>query len=121
MASRDRMVQQKEHDVRNPHRKAPGDISKFIPHPMSRIFPRHKHHTIRPMSLNAIQPISPTIQLTPLMESLHASNDKLPKSNNPIQSEGTIQQNSNLLPEVTLYNSHGILSKSNPNSLIAFA
>ena len=40
----------------------------------------------------------------------------------PTNTEGTIQENnSHLLPPVTLYNSHGILKKTNPNSLIGYA
>ena len=55
------------------------------------------------------------------MASLKAGNDNLPKSSLPSETQGTIQSNTHLLPKVTLYNAHGILSKTNPNSLIAYA
>jgi hypothetical protein len=73
------------------------------------------------MSINAIQPITPSIQPTPLMASMLSTNDQLPNNTLPVDTQGTVQENAQVLPSVTLYNAHGILSKSNPNSLIAYA
>lgn len=73
---------------------------------------------------NSIEPISQTskyIQLQPLMYSLKTSNDKLPKNSLPENTFGTIQENAHSLPSVTLYNSHGILEKTDPNSLIGYS
>lgn len=47
--------------------------------------------------------------------------DQLPKDALPVDTQGTIQENAHLMPPVTLYNAHGILTKSNPNSLVAYA
>lgn len=73
------------------------------------------------ISLNAIQPITPSIQPTPLIQSMLEHNDQLPKDALPRDTQGTVQENTHLMPAVTLYNAHGILTKSNPNSLIAYA
>lgn len=73
------------------------------------------------MPLNAIEPTTPTIQVTPLLATMLAHNDQRPKTSLPTETEGTIQENAKPMPEVTLYNSHGILTKSKPNSLIAYA
>jgi hypothetical protein len=56
------------------------------------------------------------------MEYMKQTTDKMPNNSLPQDTQGTIQENnSSLLPPVTLYNSHGILQSSNPNSLIAYA
>lgn len=68
-----------------------------------------------------IQQTSSYIQIQPLMAAMKNSNDDLPKNSLPIDSLGTAQSNTHLLPPVTLYNSHGILNKTNPNSLLAYA
>jgi hypothetical protein len=76
------------------------------------------------MQTNATQPAAKTasyLEIAPLMESLRTGSDKLPKSSTPAQSNGTVQGNTHLLPAVTLYNAHGILSKTNQNSLIGYA
>lgn len=67
-----------------------------------------------------IQPVN-DIYITPLFAAMKQHSDRLPKSSLPTELEGTVQENTHLLPPVTLYNSHGILVKSNPNSLIAYA
>lgn len=72
-------------------------------------------------SLNAIEPITPSIQPVLLIQSMLEHNDQLPKDALPVDTQGTIQENTHLMPSVTLYNAHGILTKSNPNSLIAYA
>lgn len=59
--------------------------------------------------------------LQPLIASMKASNDHLPKNTLPVDIHGTIQENAHSLPAVTLYNAHGILEKTHPNSLIAYA
>jgi hypothetical protein len=61
------------------------------------------------------------LELTPVLESMRASNDKRPKNSLPEDTEGTIQSNAKNIPEVTLYNAHGVLSKTNPNSLLGYA
>lgn len=74
--------------------------------------------------MNSIEPVTKTsnyLELQPLMSSLKSSTDKLPKNSLPQDILGSIQENAHLLPPVTLYNSHGILSKTNPNSLVAYA
>jgi len=74
--------------------------------------------------IDAIQPIQQTssyIQIQPLMAGMKNSNDNLPKNSFPIDNLGTAQSNTHLLPPITLYNSHGILNKTNANSLIAYA
>ena len=60
-------------------------------------------------------------QITPLLEAMTVANDKRPKNSLPIDTQGTVQANAEAAatPSVTLYNSHGILTKSNPNTLIA--
>ena len=73
------------------------------------------------MSLNAIEPVAPSIQVTPLLATMLAHNDQRPKNNLPVDTQGTIQENAKPMPEVTLYNAHGILSKNKPNSLMAYA
>lgn len=71
---------------------------------------------------SAIQPIiSVQSQIDPLFATMLAANDQQPKNALPTETEGTVQENTHLLPPVTLYNSHGILKKSNPNSLIGYA
>jgi len=77
------------------------------------------------MQTNQIESVKQTsdyLQLVPILAAMRANNDKLPKNAFPQDVEGTIQQNnSHLLPAVTLYNAHGILNKSNPNSLLGYA
>lgn len=73
------------------------------------------------MSINAIEPTTPSIQVTPLLAAMLVRNDQRPKNSLPIETYGTIQENAKPMPEVTLYNSHGILAKSKPNSLVAYA
>jgi hypothetical protein len=68
-----------------------------------------------------VQKVSNYLELQPLMASLKAGSDNLPKTSLPTETEGTIQSNAHLLPKVTLYNAHGILIKTNPNSLIGYA
>jgi hypothetical protein len=59
--------------------------------------------------------------LQPLMAALKSQTDKLPKNSLPTETQGTIQENAHSFPQVTLYNSHGILDKNNPNTLIGYA
>jgi len=71
---------------------------------------------------STVQPIaSVQFQLDPLFATMLAANDHRQRNALPSHTEGTVQQNTHLLPAVTLYNSHGILQKSNPNSLIGYA
>lgn len=74
-----------------------------------------------------ISPISTSttnyLALKPIMAAMKSGNDHLPKNTLPIDTNGTIQQNAEekKLPKVTLYNAHGILKKTDPNSLIGYA
>lgn len=59
-------------------------------------------------------------QLAPLMRSLQSSNDSLPKSSLPSEIPGTVQQDTHLLPPVTVYTNHGKLAAS-PGKLLGYA
>ena len=74
------------------------------------------------MTIQPIQNVT-SVAVTPLLEAMLAKNDQLPKNTLPTQTLGTIQENADSIahPSITLYNAHGILSKDNPNSLIAHA
>lgn len=69
------------------------------------------------------QPATPTntYRVVPIFEMMLTSNNKNPRNSLPIDVQGTIQSNADkqALVDVTLYNAHGILVNSNPNSLIA--
>jgi hypothetical protein len=65
--------------------------------------------------------IADYLQITPVMESIRSANDKRPSNSLPIDTQGTIQENAQNMPAVTLYNAHGILKKTNPNSLLGYA
>jgi hypothetical protein len=73
------------------------------------------------MNIEPSQKVSNYTEIQPVMLAMKANNDKLPKNSLPVSTNGTIQSNVKPLPPVTLYNSHGILTKTNPNSLIGFA
>lgn len=62
-------------------------------------------------------------QITPLLEAMTLANDQMPNNSLPADTNGTVQENAEQAahPPVTLYNAHGILVKSKPNSLIAIA
>lgn len=62
------------------------------------------------------------IELAPIIEAMKTNNDKRPKNALPIDTEGTVQSNNEkVYPELTLYNAHGILNKTKPNSLLGIA
>lgn len=67
--------------------------------------------------------VSDSVALQPLIASMQAGSDKLPKNSLPTNTEGTIQQNADKASslDVTLYNAYGVLSRNKPNSLIAYA
>jgi hypothetical protein len=75
--------------------------------------------------MNPIEPIkavSSYIELAPIIEAMRSNNDRRPKNSLPINTEGTIQSNNNkVYKDVTLYNAHGILTKTKPNSLLGMA
>jgi len=76
------------------------------------------------MQLDLTVPVKQTssyIQIAPVMEAMRTNNDRRPTNSLPIDTEGTIQQNAHSIPAVTLYNAHGILNKTNPNSLLGYA
>ena len=74
------------------------------------------------MSNTSIQPVEP-IAIQPLLASMKNHNDQQPKNSLPINTEGSIQDNAEkaAMPNVTLYNAHGILTRNKPNTLIAYA
>lgn len=76
------------------------------------------------MQTNTIEPVKQTnnyTQITPVMEAMRTNNDRRPSNSLPIDTQGTIQQNAEDVAPVTLYNAHGILTKTNPNSLLGYA
>lgn len=76
------------------------------------------------MQTNIIEPVTRTnnyTQLTPVMEAIRTNNDRRPSNSLPIDTQGTIQQNAESVAPVTLYNAHGVLTKTNPNSLLGYA
>jgi len=76
------------------------------------------------MQPNITAPVKQTssyIQIAPVMEAMRTNNDRRPANSFPVDTQGTIQQNAHAVPPVTLYNAHGILNKTNPNSLLGYA
>jgi hypothetical protein len=67
--------------------------------------------------------VSNYLELKPIMAAMKSGNDHMPKNTLPSDTNGTIQENAEekKLPKVTLYNAHGILTKTDPNSLIGYA
>jgi len=60
--------------------------------------------------------------LKPIMEALRSSMDKNPKNSLPTETSGTIQENTHLLPPVTIYTEHGkIRPQKKPGTLIGMA
>lgn len=64
-----------------------------------------------------------TVAIQPLLASMKSNNDQYPENSLPTNTNGTIQENAEkaAIPEITLYNAHGVLTKSKPNALIAYA
>lgn len=75
------------------------------------------------MLTTPVTQISDSIAIQPLIAAMQSSNDKLPSNSLPVDVHGTIQENAEkaAVPEVTLYNAHGIVNRNKPNSLIAYA
>ena len=74
------------------------------------------------MRIEAQNSVSNYLQVTPIMQSMLANNDQKPKNSLPIDTNGTIQSNNDdLFIEVTLYNAHGILKNTKPNTLLGLA
>ena len=71
--------------------------------------------------IESVKAVSSYIELAPIIAAMQANNDKRPKNSLPIDTHGTVQSNVDSIPEVTLYNAHGILSKARPNSLLGMA
>lgn len=59
-------------------------------------------------------------QLASLMRALRNSNDNLPKTSLPTEIPGTLQQDTQLLPTVTIYTNHGKIAAS-PGKLLGYA
>jgi hypothetical protein len=73
---------------------------------------------------NIDQPVTQTssyFAVQPILAAMKANNDKTPDNSLPIDTQGTIQSNAPNIAPVTLYNAHGVLTKTNPNSLIGYA
>jgi hypothetical protein len=60
---------------------------------------------------------TPIIQ--PILQALLQTMDKIPKTSNPKQSLGSIQENFGTIPVTTIYNAHGIVTPDSPNTLLA--
>jgi hypothetical protein len=74
------------------------------------------------MTVQTTNSVSNYIELQPILRSMSTNNDKRPKNSLPTDTHGTVQSNNdNALPQITLYNAHGILKNPNPNSLIGYA
>lgn len=74
------------------------------------------------MTIQAVNSVSNSIQLTPVIQAMLVANNKMPKNALPIDTDGTVQSNNDdLLPEISLYNAHGILKTTKPNSLLGIA
>jgi hypothetical protein len=73
------------------------------------------------MNIEPSQKVSNYLEIKPILAAMKADNDRMPKNTLPIDTNGTIQSNTKSIPQVSLYNSHGILKKTNPNSLIGYA
>jgi len=71
--------------------------------------------------MQSISSVNQYETLQPLMAAMKSQTDHLPKNDLPVDTMGTIQENAHNMPAVTLYNAHGILSKTSPNSLIGYA
>ena len=68
-----------------------------------------------------VKQVADYLQVTPVMEAMRSSNDKRPTNSLPSDTQGTIQENTHNFVPVTLYNSHGILKKTDSNSLLGYA
>jgi len=76
------------------------------------------------MQTNLTQPVTKVtnyLEIAPVMNAMKTANDKMPKNSLPQDVMGTIQENAHNIPPVTLYNSHGILTKTEPNTLLGYA
>jgi len=73
--------------------------------------------------ITSISQTSNYMQIQPLMAALKSQSDQLPKNSLPTDYMGSIQQNAEQAanPKLTIYNTHGIVTPSSPNSLIAYA
>ena len=71
--------------------------------------------------IESAKKVSSYIELAPIIAAMQANNDKRPKNSLPINTQGTIQSNVDSIPEVTLYNAHGVLKNSKPNTLLGIA
>lgn len=76
---------------------------------------------IEPTTIEPVTQTASYIQLVPIIEAMRSANDKRPQNSLPKDTQGTVQSNAKSIPEVTLYNAHGILNKTRPNSLVAYA
>lgn len=67
--------------------------------------------------------VSEYTALKPLIAAMQSGNDRNPSNSLPSNTNGTIQENADKesKPSVTVYNAHGILKSSNPNSLLGYA
>jgi hypothetical protein len=63
-----------------------------------------------------------SIYLTPILEALNKSTKTIDNNSyTPSATLGTVQQNFGSSSGVSLYNAHGIVTPSTPNTLIAYA
>lgn len=71
--------------------------------------------------MQSVSSINSYQTLQPLMAAMKTQTDKTPKTSLPTETLGTIQENTQSLPSVSVYNAHGILDSKNPNTLLAYA
>lgn len=76
--------------------------------------------TIQPIAITTPQ-VSNYMGIQPLIAAATVAADDLPKTSLPTEVPGTVQENTHNIPQVVIYNVHGILNTKNPNSLIAYA
>jgi len=74
---------------------------------------------MQPVSL--VSSVNEYVDIAPLFKAMKTQTDHLPKNSLPTETLGTVQENTHSIPQVTLYNAHGILDKKNPNTLIGYA
>jgi len=74
------------------------------------------------MNISSTSQVSNSVELQPLMAALKSQSDHLPKNGFPQDTDGGIIENKlHAVKPLTIYNSHGIITPNNPNSLIAYA
>lgn len=72
--------------------------------------------------ISTVRQVSNYVAMQPLIAAIVDVNDNLPKTSLPTESPGSVQQNTHLLPAVSIYDNYGRLVKSqDKGNLIAYA